>query len=221
MLADFADASFIVDASGVILSAAGRLTTKSPPLHESALVHHTLAATFPLSELDKPAPFDELTAPLADTGSQDRWIGASEWRVNVRKIHLAACPEARWLVTGVRLHGEVPAKSARFGLGTVDPETLRRRVEELERVLDAVPAGVWIARDPACEFITGSRVAHEFLQLPGGKNFSRTAPDEERPDHFRVSHADGREFADEELPMQRATATGGAAAECYDGHPLR
>ena len=83
----------------------------------------------------------------------------------------------------------------------------KARAEELAVILDAVPGMALIARDPACETITGSRVAYELLRLPYGTNISKSAPEKERPSTFRVFR-DGEELAPGELPVQTAAATG-------------
>lgn len=84
----------------------------------------------------------------------------------------------------------------------------RARVEELGAVLDAVPGMTLIARDPACRLITGSRNAYQMLRLPYGANLSMSAPVGERPSNVRRTTKDGLDFSPEELPIQRAAATG-------------
>lgn len=79
----------------------------------------------------------------------------------------------------------------------------RQRAAELEAVMDAVPAVVFLAHDPRGDRITGSRAAHEFLRLPRGANLSRSAEAAERPTHFRVLER-GVETPPEDLPVQRA-----------------
>jgi PAS domain S-box-containing protein len=80
---------------------------------------------------------------------------------------------------------------------------LRVNLAELQSLLDAVPGIVWIAHDTECRSVTGSRASYKLLRLPIGTNPSLTAPESERPVHFKVL-ADGREVASKDLPLQRA-----------------
>lgn len=84
----------------------------------------------------------------------------------------------------------------------------RRNAQELAKILDAVPAAVWIARDPACQYIAGNRESARLLRLPDGLNQSLSAPPDERPTNFRVYRPDGTEMATDELPLQAAVFTG-------------
>src|SRR5438874_2087385 len=85
---------------------------------------------------------------------------------------------------------------------------LRARTEELERVLDMIPAAVWIATDPECREVFANRAAAALLALPQQTNISQTpaagAAEPPRMRHVR----DGRELSPRELPMQVAAATG-------------
>jgi PAS domain S-box-containing protein len=83
----------------------------------------------------------------------------------------------------------------------------QKRRAELESLMEAVPAIVWVAHDSQCRLITGNRAAHEFLRLAPGNNLSKTAPPGERPQAFRVFR-DGQELADTELPVQVVARTG-------------
>jgi PAS domain S-box-containing protein len=81
----------------------------------------------------------------------------------------------------------------------------RVHADELAVLMDAVPAIVWIARDPAASVIVGNKVANEILRVGAGENASMTAPEPERPHHFRVRRH-GHELRGDELPVQRAAA---------------
>ncbi len=85
----------------------------------------------------------------------------------------------------------------------ISEERERRRVEELEVLMETVPAVVFIARDPDCRTITGNRAAHEILRMPSEANFSKSAPADGQPSHFKV-FKNGVELQAEELPMQLA-----------------
>jgi PAS domain S-box-containing protein len=82
-------------------------------------------------------------------------------------------------------------------------ERERRRAEELEVLMGAVPAVVFISHDPACRSITGNRAAYELLRMPVGANLSKTSSPYRAPDHFQV-FKDGVELSGKELPMQTA-----------------
>jgi PAS domain S-box-containing protein len=103
-------------------------------------------------------------------------------------------------------HDVTERKRAEAALRRSEAEA-KARAEELAGILDAVPGLALISRDPACDRITGSRVAYELLRLPYGANISKSAPEAERPSSFRIIK-DGRELPPTELPIQRAAATG-------------
>ena len=82
----------------------------------------------------------------------------------------------------------------------------RARSDELAVVLDAVPVAVFIARDPEVLHITGNRLSYEWLRIPVGTNFSKSAPEGERPEMFQL-FKDGVEIPPADMPSQMS-ATG-------------
>ncbi|WP_410507720.1 PocR ligand-binding domain-containing protein [Methanosarcina hadiensis] len=81
----------------------------------------------------------------------------------------------------------------------------RIRSEELKAVLDAVPVAVFIAHDPQVLQITGNRLSCEWLRVPSGTNFSKSAPEGERPGMFEL-FKNGVKIPPEKMPSQMAAA---------------
>ncbi|MCA1944667.1 MAG: response regulator, partial [Desulfovibrio sp.] len=77
-----------------------------------------------------------------------------------------------------------------------------RREKQLQAVMDHVPAAVWIAHDPECTLMEGSRAALQLLRLTPGANPSKSAL-YNPPANYRVFQ-NGRELHPHELPMQQA-----------------
>ena len=92
-------------------------------------------------------------------------------------------------------------------------EAIRRRAEELEAVMDLVPAAIWVGHDAGCTSITGNRLANDFYEAEPGENVSagRLPPESPSPRAFLAP--DGRELAPEELPMQAASAANAPVRE--------
>ncbi len=54
-------------------------------------------------------------------------------------------------------------------------EQSRQHAEELEKLMDIIPAAVWVSRDPQCENITGNQAANTFYESgEDGKCFGRS-----------------------------------------------
>jgi signal transduction histidine kinase len=83
----------------------------------------------------------------------------------------------------------------------------QRRYKEIATVLEAVPAGILIARDVACGSIEGNRTALEMLRMPAGKNLLTSPLQPEKPKHWREAR-EGRDIPPDELPLQTAARTG-------------
>ncbi len=81
----------------------------------------------------------------------------------------------------------------------------RARSVELERVLDAVPAAVWISHDARGEYITGNRLSDEWLRVLPGTNVSKLANEGVRPETFTM-YRDGIEIPPEQNPVQLSSA---------------
>lgn len=86
----------------------------------------------------------------------------------------------------------------------------RARAMELDAIMDAAPAAIWLAKDPQCRVIDGNKAAQEFLSLPPDVNPSRTPHGPGRdggPAHFQL-YQDGRPLSGDEMPMQVAAREG-------------
>ena len=83
---------------------------------------------------------------------------------------------------------------------------LKRAVADLEAVLEVVPLGIGISRDPECRTIEVNPAFARQLGLDDETNASKTGPSAERLP-FRVLQ-NGQEVPPTDLPMQRAARTG-------------
>ena len=76
----------------------------------------------------------------------------------------------------------------------------RARAEELEALMDAAPAAIFVVHDPDCRSITGNRMAYDLLRRPPGSNLAELA-------NCRTMK-DGIEIPLAELPARKAASTG-------------
>jgi PAS domain S-box-containing protein len=81
------------------------------------------------------------------------------------------------------------------------------RATELQAVLDATPAIVWMSLDPECQNLMGNRYACKLYNLPEGTNFSLSPTNAAGRLGHRYFH-NGVEIPENELPMQLAVRTG-------------
>ncbi len=79
---------------------------------------------------------------------------------------------------------------------------LKRRLDELQTLLDVAPIGIFVAHDPLCEVITSNPAGAKMLGITPTANASKNHPDSALP--FRVMRQ-GQEVPPHELPMQYAT----------------
>ena len=74
---------------------------------------------------------------------------------------------------------------------------------ELKAVFDAVPAGIWITRDPSCRTIQGNRLGNAWMRIPESANASKSASNGglQRPE---ILDKHGLPIPDDQLPMRKA-----------------
>ena len=82
----------------------------------------------------------------------------------------------------------------------------RARTAELETIMEAVPAALWIAHDAQCLQITGNPESYRLLRMSYAENISANAGDADRRP-FREYQGD-IPIPPDRLPMQRAAALG-------------
>ncbi|MGZ3458076.1 MAG: GAF domain-containing protein, partial [Archangium sp.] len=86
-------------------------------------------------------------------------------------------------------------------------QELQRQAADFQTLLDVIPVGIGIARDRDCRHIRQNPWFARLHGLSLDSNISLSAPDGERqPIRYLDEH--GRALQPEELPMQRAAATG-------------
>ncbi len=82
-----------------------------------------------------------------------------------------------------------------------------RRARELQAVLDAVPAAIFITHDSAAQRMETNRFGAELMKVQLDANVSKSAPEDQRPRTFRAMR-NGLELAPRHLPVQVAATQG-------------
>jgi PAS domain S-box len=85
-------------------------------------------------------------------------------------------------------------------------EQARQRAEELQKLMEIIPAAVWVSNDPECKVIFGNQTANTFYEAKGGENVSAGPTSDIKHDKTRRFFLNGRELLPSELPMQQAAA---------------
>ncbi|MEH2072535.1 MAG: PAS domain S-box protein [Nostoc sp.] len=84
---------------------------------------------------------------------------------------------------------------------------LQRRITELQTLLEVIPIGIGIAKDPECQNIKVNPAFAKQLGISSDTNASLSATFDEKPTKFKI-YSQGRELSTEELPMQYSAAHG-------------
>ena len=75
------------------------------------------------------------------------------------------------------------------------------RSEEFARVLDAVPAAVWISHDKAGKLITGNQLSYDYLDVSPMDGISNSSKNSQKLESFKI-FKDGKEIKTEDMPVQ-------------------
>jgi signal transduction histidine kinase len=120
------------------------------------------------------------------------------WRENVYPI---MAPDGT--VLGVNVTVEEVTGEKRLNDALQESERREReRAAELEALMDAVPAAIFMTRSPHCENVTGNREVMRMLRMQPGERFSLASPGE----HSYKLRRHGRDCAIDSLPLQMAAA---------------
>ena len=104
-------------------------------------------------------------------------------------------------------HAAIAIQNARlFEQFQKSEERLQRQVTEFQTLLDVLPIGIGIARDPECRFVTANPHLARQLGVPPGANSSLTDPIPELRGLQMLQG--GRLLTPAEMPMPKAAVTG-------------
>ncbi len=87
-------------------------------------------------------------------------------------------------------------------------ETARQRAEELEILMDMVPAAIFVSEDPHCLSIVGNKEANRMYEVERGIDVSAGTTEGEVLNLERRFFKNGKELKPEELPMQASIKKG-------------
>ena len=147
-----------------------------------------------------PGPLAELRQAFEEKG---RWEGEVK---HLTKDGKTVIVQSRWLI--MKKEGtehEILESNLDISDRKRSEETMRQRTEELERLMDTLPAAVWLAHDAQCQRITGNRCANELLDVKPGTNVMESGIDGFK---VRFFTSEGRQYQMGELPLHRAVAQG-------------
>jgi two-component system, cell cycle sensor histidine kinase and response regulator CckA len=82
---------------------------------------------------------------------------------------------------------------------------------ELQAILNAAPAAIFVAHDPECRRLSGNRAAYALLRQPPGASLSLPCSCSERP---AAAGAPGGEIPPWQAPMREAASTGQPVRNC-------
>ncbi|MBD0269951.1 MAG: PAS domain S-box protein, partial [Cyanobacteria bacterium Co-bin8] len=130
-----------------------------------------------------------------------------EQRVQERTAELA--------LTNQQLQQEVQERQRTEAALRSSEEVARAKAEELETIMETVPAAVWVASDPDCQSMTANRTAYDLMRMPLGSITGQSPQNRQFQFPFEL-YKDGQVIAAEHLPMQRAGKTGQAIEEEFE-----
>lgn len=125
------------------------------------------------------------------------------WRENVYPIH-----GAREELLGINVSVEEITEEKRLNDALQASEAREReRAAEMEAVMNATPAGIFLAHDVSCSHVYGNEEGNRLLRLRPGENGSANRPSMPSPCRFSETRT-GHPLRPHQLPLQVAAATG-------------
>jgi signal transduction histidine kinase/ActR/RegA family two-component response regulator len=184
----------------------GRTVAITDIYQDDRIPHDAYRPTFVRSLLMVPVRQQE---PVAAIGAY--WATEHEASPEEVAVLEALADAASLALTHVAMWADLEqargtSETQRLELARVNRELLRR-VHEFETLLNVLPVGIGVALDPQATTIRTNKAFTELLRLAPDANASLSAPEGERPNHFRLLK-DGHELLPEDLPLQKAAREG-------------